>query len=165
MAVRLAEAKAGHVAAQRPGAAVLGADTIVVLEGTMLGKPSGPEEATGMLRRLGGRRHSVITGVAVRTAAGAASGCRRSEISFGPMSEQRIRAYVATGSPLDKAGSYGIQDPMIMEIASVHGCRLNVVGLPLCLVAELLERAGAPIGVPAGIDCPGCAPVEGGERS
>lgn len=144
VAERLAVAKARAVAAGREAGLVIGADTVVVLDGLILGKPSGPEEAAGMLRTLSGRRHEVITGIAV---VDASTGRTRSdavvtEVTFAPLSEELIERYVATSEPLDKAGAYGIQGFGALLIEGIEGCYFNVVGLPLRRLAELLSAFG-----------------------
>lgn len=130
----LAHRKAAVVAAQRSESLVLGADTIVVLAGDVLGKPASGDEAQAMLRRLSGRTHTVYTGIALQHAASgrAVTASEATEVTFAPLADHEIEAYVATGSPLDKAGGYGIQDDLgALLIESVHGDYYNVVGLPL----------------------------------
>jgi septum formation protein len=143
-AERLALEKARRVASGRSAGLVIGADTVVVLEGAILGKPAGPREAAEMLRRLSGREHQVITGVAV---VDAATGAERSDsvatrVRFAPLGEETIARYVATGEPLDKAGAYAIQGFGALLIEGIQGCYPNVVGLPLRRLAELLAEFG-----------------------
>ncbi len=159
MAVRLAETKAASVAAHRLGEIVLGADTLVVLDGDVLGKPSDKAEATDMLRRLRGRSHDVITGVAVAGACGPASTAEVTRVVFRAYSDMEIKAYVSSSRPLDKAGAYGIQDEPFSPAASFTGCYLNVVGLPLCAVTRLLRQAGCTAEDDNLPECsgPGCA--------
>ncbi len=142
-AVRLAELKAGEVAERSTGAAVIAADTLVVLGGDVLGKPGSPREAVAMLRRLRGRTHAVVTGVAVAGPGGRASGAETTTVRFRAYSDDEIEEYVAGGSPLDKAGAYGIQDEDFSPAESLTGCYLNVVGLPLCLAGRLLTETDA----------------------
>jgi septum formation protein len=139
---RLAEAKASAVTATAPESWVIGADTVVVLGGEILGKPADPEQALIMLKRLQGRTHEVWTGVSVlrgrdritRTFA------VRTEVTFAEASESVLAAYVATGEPLDKAGAYGIQDLGVFLVSSLNGSYSNVVGLPLPeLLGQLLD--------------------------
>jgi septum formation protein len=139
---RLAEAKAGAVADLNPAAWVIGADTVVVLAGAILGKPADPDEALAMLKRLQGRSHEVWTGVSVlrsrnrivRTFAVC------TEVTFAEVSESVLAAYVAGGEPLDKAGAYGIQEKGVFLVSTVNGSYSNVVGLPLPeLLGQLLE--------------------------
>ncbi len=140
-AVRLAELKAAAVAAQVPGRLVLGADTIVVLDGQVLEKPRDPAEAITMLERLSDRTHVVITGVALArgdTLPWSAHAATR--VTFVPLRRQRIERYVATGEPLDKAGAYGIQGYGALLVRRIEGCYFNVMGLPLTLLAAGLDR-------------------------
>ena len=119
--------------------AVLGADTTVVLDDMILGKPEDAADAARMLRLLSGRTHSVITGVALVTAEGADVAAETTAVPFRDLSEQEISAYVATGEPMDKAGAYAIQGRAARWIPRIEGCYFNVVGLPLALVSSLLE--------------------------
>ena len=142
---RLALVKAQSVAAYRPGRVVLGADTIVVLDGEILGKPGSPDRATEMLQRLNDRSHEVITGIAVINSAGEShTDFVRTSVRFRRLGDDKISNYVSTGSPLDKAGGYGIQDSSFAPVASYDGCYLNVVGLPMCVTSRLIEKAGLP---------------------
>jgi len=139
---RLAEAKAAGVAARNPEAWVIGADTVVVLAGEILGKPANPEEALLMLKRLQGHTHEVWTGVCVRRWQDRLTRtfAVRTEVTFAEASESVLAAYVATGEPLDKAGAYGIQDLGVFLVGSLNGSYSNVVGLPLPeLLGQLLE--------------------------
>jgi septum formation protein len=122
--------------------AVLGADTTVTLDGHILGKPAGAEDAARMLRLLAGRTHRVITGVAVVSAARTAIAAEVTAVQFFSVSDAEIAAYIATGEPMDKAGAYGIQGPAARWIPRIDGCYFNVVGLPLALVSTMLEAAG-----------------------
>jgi MAF protein len=135
---RLAAAKVADVAARHPQEIVLGADTVVVFDDRVLGKPSGPADAKRVLAMLRGQTHTVITAVAVGGVLGAASGTRMTTVTFRHYSDVEIERYVASSLPLDKAGSYGIQDVPFRPASEVDGCYQNVVGLPLCLVGELL---------------------------
>jgi septum formation protein len=141
----LARAKALTVAQQlSEPALVLGADTEVVLDGRILGKPRSSEEARALLRALSARTHEVYTGVALVRAPEMEllTGVARTEVTFRTLLPEEIEAYVATGSPLDKAGAYGIQDPFgAVFVEGIRGCYYNVVGLPLGLVYQLLRRA------------------------
>ena len=140
----LAKQKATEVAAlaAAQGKAVLGSDTVVALDGKILGKPATPAEATAMLSALSGRAHEVYTGVCIvyPTAEGdreiVAADCTK--VHFNALTEAEIAAYVATGSPMDKAGAYGIQDGGLVE--RIEGSFSNVVGLPLELLAKLLKK-------------------------
>lgn len=121
---------------------VLGADTVVVCGGQILGKPADEEDAARMLRMLSGRRHEVLTGVAVMTARGMVSAAGRTEVEFRTLTEEDIRRYIAGGEPMDKAGAYAIQGEGGRFVESVRGSWSNVVGLPRGLTMELLRRAG-----------------------
>ncbi len=146
-------------------AVVVGADTVVAVDGAVMGKPGGPREAMEMLRRLRGRTHRVVTGVAAFDGASGrwAASVKTSEVTMRPYSDTEIAAYVATGEPMDKAGAYAVQDGLFRPAASVDGCYLNVVGLPLCEVVTLLEHLGASGRLRAGwvapAECAGCALV------
>jgi nucleoside triphosphate pyrophosphatase len=130
---------------------VLGADTIVVIDGEALGKPSGRAEAAAMLRRLRGRAHEVMTGVAVIDVAtgGEATETVSSRVTMRAYSEAEIAEYVASDEPLDKAGAYAIQGAGGALVAGLEGSRSNVVGLPLGATAALLRRFGAAVSAPA----------------
>jgi septum formation protein len=146
-AVTIAERKARTVASQFEGGIVLGADTIVVLDGDLLGKPIDDADATSMLHRLSGREHRVVTGVAV---VDAATGSLRtsavtSMVGFRALTDREIAEYVATGEPSGKAGAYAIQGIGARLISTFNGCFANVVGLPLCATAGLLRAADVAI--------------------
>lgn len=140
----LALAKATEVAMRRPAAAtIIGADTLVVLDGTILGKPAGAGEAEQMLRSLRAREHQVATGVAVlRAGAPAHVDSRTTRVRMRDYSDAEIRSYVARGEPLDKAGGYAIQDLSFRPVEHIEGCYCNVVGLPVGLLLRLLAQAG-----------------------
>ena len=141
---RLALAKAKAVALRRPGRLVVGADTMVVSDGEALGKPRDTAQAVEMLQRLRGRPHRVVTGVAVvdgSTDASLVDICE-SAVEMRDYSDQEIEGYVATAQSMDKAGAYGIQDKDFNPVSRVDGCRSNVVGLPLCTLANLLKGLG-----------------------
>jgi septum formation protein len=122
---------------------VLGADTVVVCDGELLGKPADPADAARMLRLLSGRTHQVITGVAVATGFGSQTAldvaAELTHVTVQTLSEAEISAYVSSGEPMDKAGAYAIQGYAGRWIPRIRGCYFNVVGLPLALVANLLE--------------------------
>lgn len=140
---RLARAKAHAAAAQRePDTVVLGADTVVVVDDEVLGKPRDAADATRMLRLLSGRAHEVLTGVAVIGQGGTVSRVERTTVWFAPLSERDIAWYVASGEPMDKAGAYAIQALASRFIPRIEGSYTNVVGLPVTTVVELLEKAG-----------------------
>jgi len=147
-AERLAREKALAVSRSQPRSFVLGADTIVVVGDTILGKPCNPDDAARMLRLLSGRTHSVITGVCVVSPVG--SGAERlttsSEttlVTMRALSEDEIRDYVATAEPMDKAGAYAIQGLASRWIPHIEGDYSNVVGLPVALVYSMLQARGA----------------------
>ena len=138
----LAYQKATAVAALFPSALTLGADTIVVLDGDILGQPSDASNASEMLHRLQGRSNFVYTGLALihPLSNRSATAVECTKVSFGPMSEEEILAYVATGSPLDKAGSYGIQDDYGAQfISRIEGDYYTVVGLPIHRLYHLIR--------------------------
>ena len=139
--VRLARDKAEAVYAELndPEAVVLGADTTVTLDGHILAKPLDAADAARMLRMLSGRTHRVITGVALASAKGTEVAAEVTGVRFTALSEPEIADYVATGEPMDKAGAYGIQGLAAKWIPRVEGCYFNIVGLPLALVATMLE--------------------------
>jgi septum formation protein len=139
-AERLAREKAAAVA--RRGAAVIGADTIVVIGGEILGKPRDEAEAQAMLRRLSGREHEVYTAVAVAHGGRVASGVARTVVRFRALDRATIAAYVATGEPMDKAGAYGIQGYGAVLVERIDGDYFTVMGLGLGLLVELLGRVG-----------------------
>jgi septum formation protein len=122
-----------------PPQVVLGADTTVTLDNTILGKPSDPADAARMLRLLSGRTHRVITGVALVTAESVQVAAEVTSVEFLELSEQDIAAYIATGEPMDKAGAYAIQGRAARWIPRIEGDYFNVVGLPIALVSALLE--------------------------
>jgi septum formation protein len=122
--------------------AVLGADTTVTLDDTILGKPEDAADAARMLKMLSGRTHRVMTGVALATADGVEVAAEVTAVRFLTLSEEEIAGYVATGEPMDKAGAYAIQGYAARWIPRIEGCYFNVVGLPLALVTALLEGRG-----------------------
>jgi septum formation protein len=140
---RLAAAKAEAVwAAVADSLPVLGADTAVVLDGALLGKPETPAEAAAMLERLSGRTHRVLTAVAVRHAGGVDTLLSASEVRFRATTPAERLAYCATGEPFDKAGGYGIQGRAAVFVEDLKGSYSGVVGLPLFETAALLARCG-----------------------
>ncbi len=133
-----AEALARAKVAAVDGPLVLGADTIVVVDGQVVGKPAGPDEAAAMLRRLSGRAHRVVTGVAVRDRGDVRSGHATSTVTFRGLGEREIAAYVAGGEPLDKAGAYAFQGAAAGFVTAMDGDADTVIGLPMRLVTTLL---------------------------
>ena len=144
---RLAQAKAG-LGWERSRASghspVLAADTAVVLEGGILGKPSGMKDAIAMLLRLSGRAHEVLTAVALRTVTGSEVKVSRSVVTFRSIDSSEARAYWETAEPSDKAGAYAIQGYAAIFISDLKGSYSGVMGLPLFETAELLKAAGVP---------------------
>ena len=139
---RAAREKALSVAATAPpDSLVLGADTIVVADGEILGKPADREDATRMLRRLAGVTHRVITGVCLVRAPERVEALAHETtfVTFRNLDEQEIAGYVASGEPFDKAGAYGIQGLASKFVTRIEGCYFNVVGLPVALVYDLLK--------------------------
>lgn len=155
-ALALARAKAADVAARRPGCLVLGADTIVVVDREVLEKPRDHADAARLLARLSGRRHTVITAIALcslgaarwrasgsgtmRSAAVDLAAAESTDVEFLPLSPAAIDRYIATGEPMDKAGAYGIQGYGAMMVHRVEGCYFNVMGLPLARLGLLLGQ-------------------------
>lgn len=152
-AERLAREKAQAIFQDRPTDFILGADTVVVVDEQVLGKPEDPADAARMLRLLSGRTHTVITGVCLlgpqwRTKSQEPTATFpdvRSEatlVTMESLSEEEIRSYVATGEPMDKAGAYAIQGRTSRWISRIEGDYFNVVGLPVCLVSKMLREHG-----------------------
>jgi septum formation protein len=135
---RLAREKASAGARRHPGSAVLGADTVVVLDGQIMGKPSGDQEARGMLAALSGRVHQVYTGVAVARDQAIRDEVDVSAVTFGRLSDQDIATYVASGEPRDKAGAYAIQGWASRYVDRLEGSYSGVVGLPIAVAHRLL---------------------------
>lgn len=142
---RLALAKARAVAALNSGSLVLGADTTVVLDNQLLVKPADDADARCMLRAMSGRTHEVLTAVALVQEEREQVRVVRTEVTFCPLTDAQIDAYVATGEPADKAGAYGIQGFGAVLVAGIHGSYSNVVGLPLTETAALLREFRIPI--------------------
>lgn len=146
---RAAQAKARETATRHPGSVVLGADTIVVLDATIMGKPGDAEEAVCMLTRLAGRTHRVLTGCCLV----APDGSEQifdvdTEVTMRRSSLEELQAYAATGEPLDKAGAYAIQGLGGFLVRRVEGSYTNVVGLPLSRVLQRLIGLGAVVPAP-----------------
>lgn len=134
----LARKKAAAVSAQHPKDLVLGSDTTVLLGDQILGKPGTPERAAEMLRLLSGKTHRVITGVALARGGVLRSFQSETAVTFYPLSEEEIAAYVATGEPLDKAGGYGIQGYGALLVKAIAGDFYSVMGLPVAQTARML---------------------------
>jgi septum formation protein len=140
--IRLAREKA--VERAHPGELVLAADTVVVLDGDLLGKPRDPEDARRMLGRIAGREHVVYTAVTLEEPGSGrrASGLETSRVRMAPLTPEQIAWYVETGEPMDKAGSYAVQGIGALFVEEVHGNYTNVVGLPLPLTYRLFRELG-----------------------
>ncbi len=139
---RLARSKAEASAGHDPECAVIGADTIVVVDGEVLGKPIDEADAARMLRLLAGRAHEVLTGVALTSRGQVMSGVERTTVWFAPLSDADLAWYLASGEPMDKAGAYAIQGRASRFIPRIEGSYSNVVGLPVTVLVEFLEKAG-----------------------
>ncbi|MBP5254617.1 MAG: septum formation protein Maf [Lachnospiraceae bacterium] len=121
---------------------VIGSDTVVVLEDRILGKPADEADAFRMLRLLSGRTHAVYTGVTLMTAEKTRTFFERTDVTVYPLSDEEIRAYIATGSPMDKAGAYGIQDDFSRHIRCICGDYTSVVGFPVGRVYQQIRKLG-----------------------
>ena len=150
------------------GALVIGADTSVVLEEEVLGKPEDEAEAWAMLTALRGRSHRVVTGVTVALNGNTASSVTSSEVAMRDYSDDEMQAYIESGEPFDKAGGYAIQDSDFAPVSMFYGCYLNVVGFPLCEVMRQLSDVGVDVGLNpewrAPERCPSECPVRVGSE-
>ena len=138
---RVSRLKALAVERENPEDVVIAADTIVVCEGKVLGKPHSPEEARDMLRLLSGRDHQVMTGCTILRGEQAVSFTEVTDLHFRPLSDREIDRYVASGEPMDKAGAYGIQGGAALFCSHMAGDYYNVMGLPLCTLVQKLAQA------------------------
>ena len=136
---------AAALAEAGPEDAVIAADTVVYLDGLLLGKPRDPAEAAAMLSRLSGRTHTVCTGVAVAFRGGTRNLCQQTRVTFYDLSRGLIDWYVSTGEPMDKAGAYGIQGRGALLVRDIAGDYSNVVGLPVAALYRLLVEMGVPL--------------------
>jgi septum formation protein len=143
LAQRLAREKAFEVFQQRPNDIVLGADTIVIVEDAIFGKPKNEQEALRMLRMLSGRNHQVTTGVCLTGAGFCDMASETTRVCMAPLSEDELRSYLASGEYCDKAGAYAIQGLASRWISRIEGDYFNVVGLPVSLVYRMLRAHGA----------------------
>ncbi|WP_297290312.1 Maf family protein [uncultured Flavonifractor sp.] len=135
--------KAQAVAAQAdPNTVVIAADTVVALDGAVLGKPADEEEAFRMLSLLSGNRHQVYTGLTVLRGEQVFSQWEETAVTFRPLTAEEIEAYIATGEPMDKAGAYGIQGYGSLLIEGISGDYYNVMGLPVCRLGQILGQLG-----------------------
>jgi septum formation protein len=137
--VYLSGIKARAVADDYPDRVVIGADTVVVLDGKILGKPAGPDDAVRMLRALSGRTHAVITGCCIVQGERERRFSQRTEVAFYQLTDREIAEYVASGDPLDKAGAYGIQGKAGLFVEGITGDYFNVMGLPIGLLNRELK--------------------------
>ncbi len=146
-AVQMIAAGKAADAARRagPGDLILGADTVVALDGKVLGKPRDEEDAFRMLRTLSGRKHTVYTGMALRQGNRQMTDYASAQVWFRELTDREIRAYIATGSPLDKAGAYGAQDMAALFVERIDGEFYTVVGLPLCRLGRMLHAFGTEL--------------------
>lgn len=142
--IRIARAKVIAVAREREAGLVIGADTVVVLDGHLIGKPESPADATRLLKQLSGRWHAVLTGVALYDVESRreVADYEKTLVKFAQLSDAEIDWYVGTGEPMDKAGAYGIQGLGGLFIDEIAGNYYNVVGLPIPLVYRLARRLG-----------------------
>ena len=124
---------------------VISADTIVVIDGAILGKPKDEQDAARMLRLLSGRTHTVYTGLTVCRGEHVNTQVVSTQVTFRPLAEAEIDAYIRTGEPMDKAGSYGIQGYGAMLVSHLDGDYFSVMGLPVCTLCQMLRAAGVPI--------------------
>jgi len=148
---RLAREKAAAIAAKHPEAYVIAADTTVVVDGDILGKPVDQADARAMVKRLSGRSHTVCTGIAVAHGGRIESAVEQVEVTFRALSDAEIAAYVETGEPMDKAGAYGIQGWGATIVERVDGDYFSVMGLGLRRLVELFARHGVRYGFAAGL--------------
>ena len=142
----LSRQKAEEVAVQAgPDDVVIAADTVVAVDGAVLGKPRDPADAARMLSLLSGRAHTVYTGVTVRRGTFSRIAHEATQVRFRPLTQSEISAYIATGEPMDKAGAYGIQGRGCVLVEGIDGNNHNVVGLPTCLLAGMLRQVGIDV--------------------
>lgn len=141
----ISKKKAEAVGRARPGRLIVSADTVVTVDGHVLGKPHTEEEAKAMLRSLSGRTHTVMTAFCLYRDGRAETHVEKTDVRFRTLNEEEIGAYVATGSPMDKAGAYGIQDGAAIFVEALQGDYYNVMGLPLCALCKCLRKYGVPV--------------------
>lgn len=142
---QVCQRKAEAVGQNHPGRLIVAADTIVVVDDRILGKPKTEQAAKDMLHLLSGREHTVMTGFCLWQDGRAETHVEQTRLRFRPLSDEEIDAYVATGSPLDKAGAYGIQDQASIFVQQLDGDYYNVMGLPLCALTTCLRRWGVAV--------------------
>ena len=141
----LAEAKAGDVSARHPDCVVIGSDTIVCIDGEILGKPANHAAAHAMLRRLSGREHQVLSGISVCCGGRVLTECEETVVRFRPLSDREIDAYIEKAPPFDKAGAYGIQDLAALFVEGIVGDYYNVMGFPVFRLGRMLASLGIEI--------------------
>ena len=142
----LSRQKAEEVAVQAgPDDVVIAADTVVAVDGAVLGKPRDPADAARMLSLLSGRAHTVYTGVTVRRGTFSRTAHEATQVRFRPLTQSEISAYIATGEPMDMAGAYGILGRGCVLVEGIDGNYHNVVGLPTCLLAGILRQVGIDV--------------------
>ena len=139
------ERKAAAVGAAYPDDLIIAADTIVVVDDRVLGKPHSEDEAREMLRSLSGRSHTVMTAYCLWQNGQADTHVEQTHLRFKPLSDAEIDAYIATGSPMDKAGAYGIQDQAAIFVEGLEGDYYNVMGLPVCALVKGLRKRGVAV--------------------
>lgn len=144
-AVEIARRKVFDIKAKRSDFLIIGADTIVVYGDKILGKPSNEEEAFQMLSFLSGKVHSVYTGLVVSLGDKTLSYAEETQVTFRTLSDDMIKNYIKTGEPMDKAGAYGIQDKGSLLVEKINGDYFNVVGLPVCRLAKMLNELGISV--------------------
>ncbi|MBQ7594982.1 MAG: septum formation inhibitor Maf [Synergistaceae bacterium] len=142
LCMRLSRLKAQAGAAKFPGKIIIAADTIVVIDGEILGKPINRDDAFKMLMTLQNREHEVLTGLSVCEGEKLISHVEHTRVKFRPLTGDEIRAYIATGEPDDKAGAYAVQGIGSLLVESLHGDYFNVVGLPVCSLGKILASFG-----------------------
>lgn len=140
--VELAKRKAEAVLKKRPDACVVGSDTIVLIDGKIIGKPRDKDDAFKILSTLNGRTHTVYTGLAVLTTDTEQLYCDETRVTFAKLSDEEIWHYIGTGEPLDKAGAYGIQGPGAILVERIEGCYFTVIGMPVPVLYKLLKNVG-----------------------
>lgn len=142
---RVGAKKAAAIAETNPEAVIVSADTIVVIDGSVLGKPKDEADAARMLHLLSGRTHEVLTGLCVRQGARIEQTVSRTLVTFRPLTDAEIAAYIRTGEPMDKAGAYGAQGFGSLFVSHIDGDFFTVMGLPVCELCRLLRKLGITI--------------------
>ena len=142
----LSRQKAEEVAVQAgPDDVVIAADTVVAVDGAVLGKPRDPADAARMLSLLSGRAHTVYTGVTVRRGTFSRTAHEATQVRFRPLTQSEISAYIATGEPMDKAGAYGVQGKGALLVERLEGDFFNVMGLPVLRLSRMLAQFGVKL--------------------